>query len=76
MRAQASRRDDQARLFERFFVGRQDQHSAAEGVGLGLPTALAIAQAHGGTIEVESRPGRGSTFSLVVPADGPPEALP
>ncbi len=65
--------DDQARLFERFFVGRQDQHSAAEGVGLGLPTALAIAQAHGGTIDVESRPGRGSTFSLVVPADGPPE---
>ena len=65
--------DDQARLFERFFVGRQDQHSAAEGVGLGLPTALAIAQAHGGTIDVQSRPGRGSTFSLVVPADGPPE---
>ena len=65
--------EDQARLFERFFVGRQDQHSAAEGVGLGLPTALAIAQAHGGTIEVDSRPGHGSTFTLVVPADGPPE---
>jgi len=65
--------EDQGRLFERFFVGRQDQHSAAEGVGLGLPTALAIAQAHGGTIGVESRPGHGSTFMLVVPADGPPE---
>ena len=65
--------EDQARLFERFFVGRQDQHSQAEGVGLGLPTALAIAQAHGGTIEVDSRPGQGSTFTLVVPADGPPE---
>ncbi len=65
--------DDQARLFERFFVGRQDQHTATEGVGLGLPTALAIAQAHGGTIEVDSHPGQGSTFTLVVPADGPPE---
>ena len=66
--------DDQARLFERFFVGRSDRNRAREGVGLGLPTALAIAQAHGGTIEVDSEVGRGSTFALVVPADGPAEA--
>ena len=66
-------REDQALLFERFFVGRNDRPESHEGVGLGLPTALAIAQAHGGTIEVESRPGRGSTFSLVVPADGASE---
>ena len=59
--------EDQARLFERFFVGRNDRHGAHEGVGLGLPTALAIAQAHGGTIEVRSRPGEGSCFTLVVP---------
>jgi signal transduction histidine kinase len=65
---------DQARLFERFFVGRSDRHAAREGVGLGLPTALAIAQAHGGTIEVESETGRGSTFTLVVPVDGPQES--
>jgi len=65
--------DDQARLFERFFVGRGDRSRASEGVGLGLPTALAIAQAHGGTIEVASEVGRGSTFALVVPADGPGE---
>ena len=62
---------DQARLFERFFVGRSDRNRAREGVGLGLPTALAIAQAHGGTIEVDSEVGRGSSFTLVVPADGP-----
>lgn len=64
---------DQAHLFERFFVGRNDQHEVHEGVGLGLPTALAIAQAHGGTIDVQSRPGGGSTFTLVVPSDGPLE---
>ena len=64
---------DQARLFERFFVGRGDRSRAREGVGLGLPTALAIAQAHGGTIDVDSELGRGSTFTLVVPVHGPGE---
>jgi signal transduction histidine kinase len=65
--------EDRARLFERFFVGRNDLHRTREGVGLGLPTALAIAQAHGGRIDVDSQPGEGSTFSLVVPTDGPEE---
>jgi signal transduction histidine kinase len=65
--------EDRSRLFERFFVGRSDRHGQHEGVGLGLPTALAIAQAHGGTVEVESTPGDGSTFTLVVPTDGPEE---
>jgi signal transduction histidine kinase len=66
--------EDQARLFERFFVGDVERQDRREGVGLGLPTALAIAQAHGGTIEVDSLPGRGSTFVLVVPTGGPEEA--
>lgn len=53
-----------ARLFERFFVGALDRRG---GTGIGLPTALAIAQAHDGTIEVESELGAGSTFRLIVP---------
>lgn len=61
--------DEQDRLFERFFVGTSDRHAPAGGSGLGLPTALAIAQAHGGTIEVESVLGAGSTFHLVVPGE-------
>jgi signal transduction histidine kinase len=65
--------EERPRLFERFFVGRSDRHGTREGVGLGLPTALAIAQAHGGTVEVISEPGQGSTFTLVVPTDGPEE---
>ena len=65
--------EDQPRLFERFFVGPADRHARGAGIGLGLPTALAISQAHGGTVEVESVPGTGSTFHLAVPLDGPPE---
>jgi signal transduction histidine kinase len=65
--------EDQAHLFERFFVGRPGPTESQEGVGLGLPRALAIAQAHGGSIEVRSRPGQGSTFTLVVPSAGPAE---
>ena len=67
--------EDQPHLFERFFVGRNDRNESHEGVGLGLPTSLAIAQAHGGTIDVRSRPGHGSTFTLVVPLAGPPEEV-
>jgi two-component system OmpR family sensor kinase len=60
--------EDQSRLFERFFVGRTSGSASGGGAGIGLPTALAIAQAHGGTIEVDSEVGRGSTFHLAIPA--------
>jgi signal transduction histidine kinase len=66
--------EDRPHLFERFFVGPNDRDGASRGVGLGLPTALAIAQAHGGRIDVDTEVGRGSTFSLSVPASGPIEA--
>lgn len=58
---------DQRHLFERFFRSSSD---TAGGAGLGLPIALAIAQAHEGTIEVDSTPGDGSCFTLRVPHGG------
>ena len=67
--------EDQARLFERFFVAGQDRREASAGVGLGLPITRLIVEAHGGRIDVRSRVGHGSTFTLIVPADGPQEAL-
>jgi signal transduction histidine kinase len=66
--------EDQTHLFERFFVGLHNREGGPRGVGLGLPTALAIAQAHGGRIDVESAVGAGSAFTLVVPLDGPHDA--
>lgn len=59
--------EDRPRLFERFFT--VDHRSQPEsGTGLGLPISLAIAEAHQGSIQVETEVGRGSTFSLRIPA--------
>ncbi len=58
-------------IFERFH--RADPARTAGGAGLGLAIARQIAEAHGGMIEVDSRPGEGSTFTLRIPKDVPPE---
>lgn len=58
---------DLARVFEPFF--RSDQARAAgEGSGLGLPTALAIAEAHGGTLRLSSSESQGTIAVLKLPA--------
>ena len=66
--------EDKSRLFERFFVAGHDTRDRMTGIGLGLPITLLIIEAHGGRIDVDSQPGRGSTFTLTVPAAGPTEA--
>lgn len=50
------------RLFERFAIG-----PGSEGLGLGLYLARGIAEAHGGTLTAESKPGRGAAFRLALP---------
>jgi two-component system, OmpR family, sensor kinase len=52
-------------IFERFH--RVDPSRATGGIGLGLSIARQVAEAHGGKIEVESTPGEGSTFTLLLP---------
>jgi signal transduction histidine kinase len=61
-------RDDQLPLiFERFH--RADASRATGGAGLGLSIARQVAEAHGGRIEVESIPAKGSTFTLKLPTN-------
>ncbi len=58
-------------IFERFY--RADEARNTGGSGLGLSIALQIAESHGGTIAVESKPDEGSTFVFRIPAGKSPE---
>jgi signal transduction histidine kinase len=55
---------DRQRIFEPFFTTKEEGY----GVGLGLSTTYGIIQRHGGDIQVESAPERGTTFTLRLPA--------
>jgi signal transduction histidine kinase len=64
--------EEQARIFEKFYrVGRSDTQGR-RGSGVGLALVRHVAEAHGGRVTVESRPGQGSRFTLWLPAAGPP----
>lgn len=63
--------DDQERLFEQFFRGAHARQAAIRGVGLGLPIVKAIVEAHGGTIDLYSALGRGTTVTVRIPQTPP-----
>lgn len=61
--------EDLPHIFDRFYRGRSKAHQAVEGTGLGLSIAKAIVDQHGGQLSVESTPGQGSTFSVILPVN-------
>jgi two-component system phosphate regulon sensor histidine kinase PhoR len=60
-------REHHARLFERFYRVDRARSRAEGGTGLGLAIVKHIAQAHGGSVAVESRVGEGATFRIQLP---------
>jgi signal transduction histidine kinase len=60
--------DELERVFEKFYRSRNPQAAKVKGSGLGLTIARDIARLHGGDVTVESELGKGSTFTLTLPA--------
>jgi signal transduction histidine kinase len=60
-----------AHVFDPFFRGRSAVDTGVQGSGLGLSLVRRIAQAHGGRVTVNSTPGGGATFTLLLPAGMP-----
>jgi len=58
------------RIFDPFFTSKD----VGKGTGLGLSVSHGIVEAHGGVIEVQSKVGEGSTFSVLLPLLPPPAA--
>jgi len=60
--------DDRARIFKKFQRGEQARLRGIKGTGIGLAMVDEIVKAHHGRVELESEPGAGSTFTIVLPA--------
>lgn len=61
--------ENKARIFSRFFRVPGSENQRIPGTGLGLTIVSHIAEAHGGRVDVLSRPGQGSTFSIILPLE-------
>lgn len=60
--------DDRKHIFEPFYRGREAVSKQIQGSGLGLNLVARIAEAHGGKVAVTSEPGKGSAFTITLPA--------
>jgi CheY-like chemotaxis protein len=60
-------RDELDHVFDRFYRGGEDHATKTPGTGLGLSIVRSLVDLHGGTIEIQSAPGEGSTFTVCFP---------
>ncbi|WP_320536218.1 sensor histidine kinase [Pseudarthrobacter sp. IC2-21] len=67
--------DDAARVFRRYFRTDSAREAAIPGAGLGLSITKMIVERHGGRVACTSDQGEGSTFTVTLPADGPPPSF-
>ena len=68
-------RADRERVFERFYKVDRARQRGVGGTGLGLAIVRHVAEAHGGTVRLESEEGVGSTFTVAIPVTGAPAAV-
>jgi two-component system OmpR family sensor kinase len=66
--------DDAARAFERFYRADSSRTRSAGGTGLGLSIVASLVAAHGGSVELDTRPGAGVTVTVRLPRSGPGSA--
>jgi signal transduction histidine kinase len=59
--------EERKRVFEKFYRAPSHESHSIAGTGLGLTLVAHIASGHGGRVEVESAPGEGSTFCILIP---------
>lgn len=58
------------KIFERFHRVHNDKGRSTEGTGIGLAMVKELVKLHNGTITVKSQPGKGSTFTVIIPVNG------
>jgi signal transduction histidine kinase len=68
-------RAEQKKIFEKFYRVENTLVHTTKGSGLGLALVQHITEAHGGSVELESEPGQGSTFRLLLPLQPPGRGL-
>lgn len=70
-------KEEQERIFDRFFQGETHESIMNQGSGIGLSITKEFVQLHGGTIEVDSTYGKGSTFTVFLPLEklNPPASI-